>query len=87
MPTTRPRVFVTETDELTAALDEAAHRWPGESRSALVVLLALEGHRAARGEREALRAQRLSAIEAWTAAFSDIYDPHLLAELREDWPA
>ena len=32
MATTRPRVFVTETDELTRALDDAARRWPGESR-------------------------------------------------------
>ena len=44
MPTTRPRHLVTETDELAAALNVAAHRWPGLSRSQLLVRLALEGN-------------------------------------------
>ncbi|MGL4174979.1 MAG: hypothetical protein ACRCSN_02795 [Dermatophilaceae bacterium] len=47
MPTTRPRHFVTETDELAAALDEAAARRPDLSRPQLLVQLALEGHHSA----------------------------------------
>jgi hypothetical protein len=86
VPTTRPRVFVTETDELTEALNEAARRWPGESRSTLLVRLALEGHHAAQLEHDALLARRAAAIDRWSGAFSDGYDPDLLAELREDWP-
>lgn len=86
VPTTRPRVFVTETDELKLALDEAARRWPGESRSGLVVRLALEGHRAAQVEQDQLLRRRTAAIDHWSGAFSDGYDPELLTALRADWP-
>jgi hypothetical protein len=34
VPTTRRRHFVTETDELTEALDEAARRWLSQPKSA-----------------------------------------------------
>ena len=86
VPTTRPRVFVTETDELTLALDNAARRWPGESRSALLVRLALERHHSAQIEHDHMVRRRVAAIERWSGAFSDGYDPNLLTELREDWP-
>ena len=86
VPTTRPRVVVTETDELAGALDDAARRWPGESRSALLVRLALAGHRAAQGEHADSVRRRMLAIERWDGAFSDGYDPNLLADLREGWP-
>ena len=86
MPTTRPRVFVTETDELTVALNDAAKRWPGESRSALLVRLALEGHQVAQAEHDEEARRRLTALDRWKGAFSDGYSPDLLAELREDWP-
>jgi hypothetical protein len=35
MPTARPRHMITETDDITAALDAAARRWP-ESAPVLV---------------------------------------------------
>ena len=87
MPTTRPRVLVTETDELKLALDEAASRWPGESRSALLVRLALEGHQAAQGAHAAEVHDRIEAIDRWSGAFSEGYEPDLLKRIREDWPA
>ena len=68
------------------ALDDAAKRWPGESRSALLVRLALDGHHAAQVEHDAQVRRRVSAIDRWSGAFSDGYDPVELAELREDWP-
>lgn len=86
MPTTRARVFVTETDQLKLALDDAARRWPGQSRSSLLVRLALEGHHAAQIEHDQAVRRRLNAIERWSGAFSDGYDPNLLVKLREDWP-
>lgn len=86
MPTTRPRVFVTESDELTEALDDAAKRWPGESRSSLLVRLALAGHHAAQREHDSTVSRRRAAIERWSGAFTSEYDADLLAELREDWP-
>jgi len=78
---------VTESDELAAALDAAGRRWPGSSRSQLVVRLAMEGHRAALLAEAQRGAARHAAIDrvsgALTGAFSDGY----LERLREDWPS
>lgn len=87
MPTTRPRHFVTETDDLASALDRAAERWPGVSRPQLLVRLAMEGDRAATAAREDLRARRLRAIEELSGALTGIYEPGYLEDLRADWPA
>lgn len=86
VPTARPRVFVTLTDELAMALGDAAKRWPGVSRSALLTRLALEGHHAAQVEHDEQVRRRRAALDRWSGAFSDGYRPDLLAELRADWP-
>jgi hypothetical protein len=39
MPTARPRIMVTESDELAAALDSAASRYPGLTRAQLLIRL------------------------------------------------
>gem|GEM_PF-4842798 len=48
--------------------------------------LALEGHHSAQIEHDHMVRRRVAAIERWSGAFSDGYDPNLLTELREDWP-
>jgi hypothetical protein len=78
---------VTETDDLAAALDEAALRWPELSRAQLLVRLALEGHRAAGAARDERRRHRLAALHRHSGAMTGVYAPDELAELREDWPA
>ena len=52
MPTTRPRLTITETEEVAAALAVAARRWPEEKGipSRLIVRLALQGHQALEDE-------------------------------------
>lgn len=87
MPTTRPRHFVTETDDLARALDEAAGRLPGLSRAQVLVQLALEGHRAAQDAHEARRRRRLAALRKHSGALAGIYGPSYLDDLREEWPA
>jgi hypothetical protein len=87
MPTTRPRHFVTETDDLAAALDEAARRWPDLSRSQLLVQLALEGHRSAQRAREERHRRRLAALRKHSGALSGAYGPDYLQQMREEWPA
>ncbi|MBY6388513.1 hypothetical protein HG717_32030 [Rhodococcus erythropolis] len=87
MPTTRPRHFVTETDDLAEALDRAAERWPGISRPQLLVRLALQGDRAAVEAREARRDRRLAAIAELGGSLSGVYGPDYLSDLREDWPS
>ncbi|MFV0496495.1 hypothetical protein [Mycobacterium sp.] len=86
MPTTRPRHFVTETDDLARALDTAATRWPDLSRPQLLVRLALEGHRAAERTREERRSRRLAAVRAYSGSLAGVYGRAYLKDLREDWP-
>lgn len=86
VPTTRPRHFVTETDDLTVALDAAAARWPGLSRPQLLVRLALEGHRAAAQVREERRRRRLEALADHRGAFTGSYGDDYLERSREEWP-
>lgn len=87
MTTTRPRHFVTESDELTLALDGAARRWPELSRARLIVRLALEGDRAARGADEERRSRKLAAVRRHSGLLTGTYGPDYLAGLREEWPA
>ncbi|MDQ1246403.1 MAG: hypothetical protein QG597_771 [Actinomycetota bacterium] len=86
MPTTRPRHQVTETDELAAALDEAALRWPRVSRGQLITRLALEGHRAIVVRQREYRSSRLDALQRHAGALTGVYPVNYLADLREDWP-
>lgn len=87
MPTTRPRHFVTETDDLARALDAAAARWPGLSRAQVLVQLALEGHRAALQAHEERQRRRLAALHKHSGALAGVYGPGTLDRLRQEWPA
>lgn len=86
MPTTRPRHFVTETDELAEALDANASRWPGLSRAQLLVRLALEGHHAAQHAVDEQRERRLAALRRHSGMLAGAYPPDHLEQLREEWP-
>ncbi len=86
MPTVRPRHFVTETDELADALDAAAQRWPGLSRSRLISRLALEGDRSARSAQQVRRERRLVALRLHSGTATGAYGPDYLSRLRGEWP-
>jgi len=87
MPTTRPRHFVTETNDLAVALDAAARRWPELSRPQLLVRLALEGDHAAQRVHEERRQRRLTAVRRHSGILTGAYGPDYLRKLREEWPA
>ena len=83
VPTTRNRLWITETDPLEKALDKAARQWPEErSRARLLVRLALFGS-------EHLDAGHEPAQEARRAAvmLAGCYSESYLRDLRADWPA
>ena len=84
MPTKRPRLLVTETDELAAALDEAAERWPELSRSGLLARLATEGQRAVQDEAAAER--RLAGVKASSGVLSGAWPADARDRLRDEWP-
>lgn len=88
MPTTLPRIQVTQTPELAAGLELAAKEWPGASRSELVARLAEAGTEILAARRAARRAERRKALEQTRGMFGpDVYPPGYLDELRQDWPA
>lgn len=89
MPTTRPRHVITETEQVTRALDDAARRWPADSRNRAKLLLRLleEGHRAVVGQQERLVRDRRDAIARTSGALTGLYGEGYLSQLREDWPA
>ncbi len=68
-------------------LDEAARRWPGLSRSQLLVRLALEGYRSAQRAHEERHRRRLAALRKHSGALSGAYGPDYLQQMCEEWPA
>ncbi|MDQ3769142.1 MAG: hypothetical protein M3370_06665 [Actinomycetota bacterium] len=84
MPTARPRHTITETDEVARALDEAAERWPEESRGRLLIRLVEEGRAAISDARERAIEERRRAIRETAGKFS--YPPGYLKALRDEWP-
>jgi hypothetical protein len=86
MPTARPRHQITETDDVARGLEIAARRWPGESRSRLLLRLVELGLGALTGERDADLAERRTAIEQTSGKYTGMFGRDPLRELREDWP-
>ena len=88
MPTTLPRIQVTQTPALREALELAAEEWPGMPRSELVARLAVEGAEFLSAARAQRRAARRRALDETRGIFgADVYPPGYLEELRNDWPA
>jgi len=88
VPTTRPRHILTETDELTAALEHAAARWPADRDrpSRLLLHLIETGDRTLTAELEHARAHRRDVIARNAGALAGAYEPGYLAALRSEWP-
>ena len=85
VPTSRPRHFVTESDELERALDAAAKRWPGLSRPKLLVHLALVGAEAESSSAAAKGEARRAALKRHSGALSGVYPQGYLEALRAEW--
>jgi hypothetical protein len=88
VPTTKPRHTLTETEELAAALNEAARCWPEDahSRSRLLLRLVEVGHHAISQDRESERRRRRAAIKRTHGQFRGVYGPGYLERLRDEWP-
>lgn len=87
MPTTRPRHIVTETDDVAAALDRAARRWPAESRGRLVARVLQDWSRHAEGQERADAHNRVAAVREAAGAGAGYYGSTYLADQRQEWPS
>ena len=87
MPTARPRYQVTETESVARALDRAARRWPGESRSKLILRLVDAGAAALDSEDSQAENRFRDAIMASSGKYAEAFGPDYLTDLRRDWPA
>ena len=86
MPTTRPRYQVTETPEVARALDRAAERWPGETRSRLLVRLVEAGGEFLEHDADTRSVAHRDAVLASAGRYPEAFAPGYLADLRGDWP-
>ncbi|KNY07008.1 hypothetical protein [Microbacterium sp. GCS4] len=84
MPTTLPRIQVTQSTKLRDALELAEAEWPGLPKSELVGRLAILGAESLTSQRSARRAARRAALEATRGTIA--YPAGYLDELRKDWP-
>jgi hypothetical protein len=80
--------MITETDEVAAALDAAAARWPEiTSRRELLLRLVDEGRTVIERERADEAGRRVVAIRRVSGSLTGAYEPGYLERLRDDWPA
>jgi hypothetical protein len=86
VPTTRPRYQITETPAIARALDVAAHRWPKEPRSTLLLRLVHAGSVALEQAQDTAVAARQAAVDASSGKYPEAFGDDYLAELRRDWP-
>lgn len=89
MPTTRPRHVITETDDIAAALADAAQAWPDAHGNAntLIRRLVQAGHQSLRHTREAALDERLERFERAAGSLTGVYGEGYLQQLRQDRPA
>ena len=87
VPTTRPRLTLTETDELVEALDVAAKQWPEvRSRRELLLRLVEEGRDAVAQQHAGETQARREAIKRTSGSLTGSFEPGYLERLRRDWP-
>jgi hypothetical protein len=86
MPTTRRRFQVTETESLSRALDLASVRWPGEERSRLLQRVISAGEELLRAQDAPVTLSREATAARVKSAWSEVFEPGYLTELRDDFP-
>ena len=80
--------MITETDDVAAALDVAAARWPDiTSRRELLLRLVEQGRAVIEHDREQETERRIAAIDRAERRTHGVDEPGYLERLRDDWPA
>jgi hypothetical protein len=89
MPTTHRRHAITETDDISNALDIARRTWPdlAGKPGALLRQLILIGRNTLEHNHATTDQTRQDAVDATAGALAGVFGPGYLSELREeDWP-
>lgn len=88
MPTTRPRHAVTETPDVSAALQAAARKWPEDRNrpGRLLRRLIREGFHSIEPDTIDARSDRLAVLRRVSGAYTGMYAPDYLERLRAEWP-
>jgi len=84
VPTQRRRYQITETAEVRRAIDEAAKRWPDESRARLVTRAIVRGGDALADDHA--DSARRAALARLRSSYDGVFDRGYLDAIRADWP-
>lgn len=85
MPTVKRRHAITETGEVSHALDVARRRWPGQPASRLLTRLIATGAQAVEAEDARVAREHERAVAALTT-LAQHYPQDYLDEVRDGWP-
>jgi hypothetical protein len=87
-PTIHRRHAITETDDISDALEIARRTWPDQADkpAALLRRLILVGQKTLAHDHAAADKSRRQAVETTGGALAGAFGPDYLRELREDWP-
>ncbi len=88
MPTSHRRYAITETDDISSALEIARRTWPEQADKPAVLLrrLILLGRNTLAHDHAGADQARRHAIETTAGALAGVFGADYLRELREDWP-
>lgn len=88
MPTARPRHMITETDQISQGLSQAAKQWPelAEQRTLLLRKIIEAGLQAIDLEETSKAEIRLASLKQIAGTMDGVWPTNWREELAEDWP-
>lgn len=88
MPTARPRHMITETDQISNGLSQAAKQWPelAEQRTLLLRKIIEAGLQAIDLEEANKVQSRLASVNKIAGSMDRVWPTNWREELAEDWP-
>lgn len=88
MPTSRPRHMITETDQLSHALIEAAKIWPELSgqRNLLLRKILEVGIESVQAKANQKTNARVTGVQKLAGSMDGVWPANWKKELAEDWP-
>lgn len=88
MPTARARHMITETDQISHGLSQAAKKWPelAEHRTLLLRKIIEAGLQAISLDETSRAQKRLTSVKKIAGSMDGVWPTNWKEELAEDWP-